>query len=107
MWSPAAEAISSLAKRFGESVWACLFDELQAVTRDKARGVPDWLKEDIERDVSADPWEEERTWRDGAAHKMRTVMSSWLDEDHDRTAIILVSMGFSLSESTLSLIFFC
>ena len=91
LWSPAAEALSSLAKRFGDSVWACLFDELQAVTEtDKARGLHEWLNENVGRDLSDDAWEDERTWRDGAAHKIQNVISSWLDEDHDRTAIILV-----------------
>lgn len=99
LWSPAAEALSSLAKRFGDSVWACLFDELKALTEvEKARGLPEWLNENVGEDVNDDPWEEERTWRDGAAHKIRSVISSWLDEDHDRKAIILVSVRLDLRE---------
>ena len=95
LWSPAAEALSSLAKRFGDSVWACLFDELQAVSKaDAGCGLPGWLTKDAGQDVNDDPWEEERTWRDGAAHKMRNVISNWLDEHHDRKAIILVSAIF-------------
>ncbi|KAF8131840.1 armadillo-type protein [Boletus edulis] len=90
LWSPAAEALSSLAKRFGDTVWECLFDELQTVTiADKTSGLPEWLNENIGQDVNDDLREEERTWRDGAAHRMRTVISSWLDQDHDRKAIVL------------------
>ena len=97
LWSPAAEALSSLAKRFGDSVWACLFDELQAVTKATHGGeLPEWLNKNVEQDVNDDPWEEERTWRDGAAHKIRNVIASWLDHEHDEKAIILVSVGFQV-----------
>ncbi|KIJ13504.1 hypothetical protein PAXINDRAFT_100613 [Paxillus involutus ATCC 200175] len=90
LWSPAGEALSSLAKRFGDSVWACVMGELQVVTNlEKDLGVPDWLSESATGDRSDDPWEQERTWRDGAAHKVRSVISKWLDEEHERKAIIL------------------
>ncbi|KAF9234002.1 armadillo-type protein [Melanogaster broomeanus] len=89
LWSPVAEALSTLAKRFGDPVWTCVFEELQVVTKfEKGAGVPDWSNESVDKDGSDDPWEDERTWRDGAAHKVRTVMSSWLDEEHERKAII-------------------
>ncbi|KAG9319004.1 hypothetical protein JVU11DRAFT_1124 [Chiua virens] len=88
LWSPAAEALSSLAKRFGDSVWVCFFDELQAITRvAEACRLPEWLFENVEQNEN--PWEDERTWRDGAAHKIRSAMSSWLDQEHDRKCIIL------------------
>lgn len=61
---------------------------------EKTRGLPEWLDENVEQDANGDPWEEERMWRDGAAHRMRCVISSWLDQNHDRKAIILVSVGF-------------
>lgn len=92
LWSPAAEALSSLAKRFGDSLWACLFEELQAVTHaPKAHGLPEWLDKNHEQDIKDDPWEEERSWRDGTAHKMRNAIASWLDHEHDKKVIILVS----------------
>lgn len=95
LWSPAAEALSSLSKRFGDSVWACLFDELQAVTRGMVGcELPGWLNENYEQDADDDPREEERTWRDGTAHRIRSVIASWLDDEHDKKAIILVSMEF-------------
>ena len=107
LWSPAAEALSSLAKRFGDSVWACLFDELQAVSKaEKTRGLPEWLNENVGQDVNDDHREDERTWRDGTAHKMRNVISSWLEEDHDRRAIIFVSMGFCIFEGSTFSAFF-
>ncbi|KAF9222298.1 hypothetical protein BS17DRAFT_735750 [Gyrodon lividus] len=90
LWSPAAEALSSLAKRFGDSVWMCVFGELQVVTKaEKDTGVPGWFSGSVTENGSDDPWEEERTWRDGAAHKIRTVISKWLDEGHEQKAIIL------------------
>jgi U3 small nucleolar RNA-associated protein 20 len=74
-------------------VWACVMGELQVVTNlEKDLGVPDWLSESATGDRSDDPWEQERTWRDGAAHKVRSVISKWLDEEHERKAIILVSV---------------
>ncbi|KAF8121709.1 hypothetical protein EV363DRAFT_1560423 [Boletus edulis] len=55
---------------------------------DKTNGLLEWLNENIGQDVPNDDIrEEERTWRDGAAH--RTVISIWLDQDHDRKAIVL------------------
>ncbi|KIJ63496.1 hypothetical protein HYDPIDRAFT_133895 [Hydnomerulius pinastri MD-312] len=90
LWSPAAEALSSLAKRLGDPVWACIFEELQVVTQlENGAGVPEWLREHTAHDEGDDPWEEERTWRDGTAHKVRTVASKWLDTEHGSKAIIL------------------
>lgn len=86
-----------MAKRFGDSVWTCLFDELQAITKTtNACELPEWLTKNVEQDPKDDFWEEERTWRDGAAHKMRNVITSWLDHEHDKKAIILVSVIFGL-----------
>ncbi|KAF8447157.1 hypothetical protein L210DRAFT_3500923 [Boletus edulis BED1] len=52
-------------------------------------GLLEWLNENIGQDVPNDDIrEEERTWRDGAAH--RTVISIWLDQDHDRVKAIVL-----------------
>ena len=56
LWSLAAEALSSLAKRYGDSVWACLFDKLQAVTKaEKTCGLPEWLDKNVGQDVNGSP----------------------------------------------------
>ncbi|KAG6370302.1 down-regulated in metastasis-domain-containing protein [Boletus reticuloceps] len=57
-------------------------------TADKTHGLPERLNENIGQDVNGDRREEQRTWRDGAAHRLRTMISNWLDQDHDRRAIV-------------------
>jgi U3 small nucleolar RNA-associated protein 20 len=57
----------------------------------KGHELPEWLSKDARQDVNDEVWEEERTWRDGAAHNIRSVISRWLDGDHVQKAIILVS----------------
>ncbi|KAH7883427.1 armadillo-type protein, partial [Phlebopus sp. FC_14] len=90
LWSPATEALSSLAKRLGDPVWRRIFDELQTVDKlGKGSGVPDWLQEGAEENENDDPWEEERSWRDPSAHKIRASVWKWLDEGHERKAVIL------------------
>ncbi|KAI0832589.1 hypothetical protein BC628DRAFT_1347439 [Trametes gibbosa] len=80
VWSPAASALSALSGRFGDLVWGLLFRELQdasAATKDAAVA-PAWVKEGSEQ-AGDDVWEDERTWRDPSAHKLRTVLARWLD----------------------------
>lgn len=92
LWSPATEALSALAKRLGDLTWALMFEELYHVaTGDRTFLLPTWLKEkeNVVRDQNT--WEEERSWRDGAAHKVRQAVDEWLDDALERKAIILVS----------------
>ncbi|KAF8058584.1 armadillo-type protein [Lyophyllum atratum] len=41
-----------------------------------------------EKEAEDDPWEEERTWRDPSAHKVRGVVVKWLDEGYARSQLI-------------------
>ncbi|KAG0701153.1 armadillo-type protein [Suillus ampliporus] len=86
IWSPASEALSSLAQRFGDVVWDIIFSELQ-----EPQGVhqtPDWLNVTKDDGNDMDPWEEERSWRDPSAHKLRGAAANWLDKHHHRKIII-------------------
>ncbi|KAF8623398.1 hypothetical protein AX17_007436 [Amanita inopinata Kibby_2008] len=89
VWSPAAAAIATLSQRHGELVWRMVFEELKnATVRDAAvQGdvLPTWAdnrhssENMAHSDVVNDPWEEERTWRDPSAHKLRSVVAKWTD----------------------------
>ena len=69
-----------------------MFEELSHVaTEDKTLVYPPWLKEKDSIVRDQDTWEEERSWRDGAAHKIRQTVYEWLDDALERKAIILVS----------------
>ncbi|KAI9063947.1 hypothetical protein FKP32DRAFT_1603293 [Trametes sanguinea] len=80
LWAPAASALSALSSRFGDLVWELLFQELQDVATGAkgAHSDPGWVKEGIE-EATDDVWEDERSWRDPSAHKMRVVLATWLD----------------------------
>ncbi|EAU91851.2 U3 snoRNP protein Utp20 [Coprinopsis cinerea okayama7 len=86
LWSPAIAAIGSLAQRFGDLVWQLLFAELRSVTSSDSseRKVSNGGVSDAEQmsDEDVDPWEEERSWRDPSAHKLRVVSAQWEDEAH-------------------------
>lgn len=70
----------------------------------KDHELPEWLSKGARQEVNNDVWEEERTWRDGAAHNIRSVVSRWLDEDHVQKAIILVSPQSSRKNFNLILV---
>jgi len=108
LWSPAAAALSLLAQRFGDLVWRLLFEELRKVTSGDL-GVGDGLegsslednqhsKEGCGGDETSvgDPWEEERTWRDPSAHKLRSVILIWEDPEGERRRLMKVRVDPSL-----------
>ena len=37
-----------------------------------------------------DVWEEERSWRDPSAHKLRVAVAHWMDEDYHRRQYVKV-----------------
>jgi len=96
LWSPAAEALASLSHRFGDLLWGLIFSELRAVSRIQGidRSTPSWMvgpsaeAEDTDDEIN----EEERTWRDPSAHKLRSAVGKWMREDHRRQEIIRVSL---------------
>ncbi|KAG1882502.1 armadillo-type protein [Suillus subluteus] len=86
IWSPASQALSSLAQKFGDVVWNIIFSELQQPQG--ANQIPDWLIATKDDQSDMDPWEEERSWRDPTAHRVRGAAVSWLDKFHHRKIII-------------------
>jgi U3 small nucleolar RNA-associated protein 20 len=82
-----------------------MFGELRAVSRIQGvdQSTPSWMvgpsSEAEDKDDEID--EEERTWRDPSAHKLRSAVGKWMKEDHRRQEIIRVS--FDEQEMTLSM----
>jgi U3 small nucleolar RNA-associated protein 20 len=85
IWSPASEALSSLAQRFGDVVWDIVFSVLQHPQG--AHQTPDWMTITGAGGNKMDPWEEERSWRD---YRLRGAAATWLDRHHQRKVIISV-----------------
>ncbi|KAJ6608583.1 armadillo-type protein [Mycena sp. CBHHK59/15] len=86
LWSPAAGALAQMSQRFGDEVWDLLFRELQGLYStlhpSDNSGLERSVLDDGEEveDEEKDPWEEERTWRDPSAHKLRGVVSKRLSD---------------------------
>lgn len=101
LWSPATAALASLSQHFGDLVWELVFGELRAVTRMQGTQQatitnPHWISDvasSAEDDDDKEPLEEERSWRDPGAHKLRSAVGKWLRNDHQRRAIIRASIS--------------
>lgn len=91
MWLPATEALAKLSQRFGDLVWQLTFGEVRALLSQQLVGRPDWMDISSAENNENDPWEEERTWRDPSAHKLRSVVVNWLRVDSARLQIVEVS----------------
>lgn len=92
VWSSASEALRVLSGRFGDLVWQLLFSELQAVDNPSDASLdvlPSWVREGVE-DEEDEISEEERTWRDPSAHKMRLSCARWARGDGSQRSIIQV-----------------
>lgn len=106
LWSPSASALASLGKRFGDLVWRLLFEELKKVTpRDSlSEGAESSqspgttvhetqearVQNDQEESDEADPSEEERTWRDPSAHRIRSAVIVWDDPEGEQKRLAKV-----------------
>lgn len=98
LWSPAAGALGLMAERFGDEVWRLVFQELQALySAEPPSDTNDVEPQDVnmeetgEGDADNDPWEEERTWRDPSAHKLRGAVTTWLGTQREMQALTKVS----------------
>lgn len=99
LWSPAAEALGTLSERFGDTVWSLVFQEVKtALENSDASTVPTWMSEDEDGDGDSIR-EEEKTWRDPSAHKLRVAVSSWLRDDQAQKSIIKVCQSLHYSVS--------
>lgn len=106
IWKPAVEALSSLSERMGDVVWELTFAELRTVTsrgeEDKDKVCfPGWVSSqgggddgDGPSESLDDVREDERTWRDPSAHKVRTAVAIWKSGLSSRGDIVRVSVDF-------------
>ncbi|KAJ6531776.1 armadillo-type protein [Mycena capillaripes] len=85
LWSPAAGALAQMAQRFGDEIWRMIFQELQTLYSPSS-STDDVQKEQMDEaetgDDDKDLQEEERTWRDPSAHKLRGAVGKWLNAQH-------------------------
>ena len=105
LWSPAATALGSLSQRFGDVVWRLLFAELQGISREQQSpsSWPEKGQEESEESNNEDPWEEERSWRDPSAHKLRSVVVQWSNSEFAKRQLCKVSSPkFTLNSSYLN-----
>ncbi|KAJ3868344.1 armadillo-type protein [Lentinula novae-zelandiae] len=91
VWSPAATALFDLSQRFGDVVWSVLYTELKTLSLEEGalslsstshsekKKIQGRDSGEGEGSNSDDPWEEERSWRDPSAHKLREIIIQWLD----------------------------
>lgn len=94
LWSPASAALGLLSERFGDLVWKLLFTELCMLGeggREDAN--PHWMQETGQDNTNSteDPWEEERTWRDPSAHKIRSVVQERWDSEFSQKQLLKVN----------------
>jgi len=105
LWSPAATALGSLSQHFGDVVWRLLFAELHGISREQQprSSWPEKGQEESEESNNEDPWEEERSWRDPSAHKLRSVVIQWSDSEFAKKQFCKVSLPkFVLKSSYLN-----
>ncbi|KAH8088968.1 armadillo-type protein [Cristinia sonorae] len=88
LWKPASEALSSLSQRFGDLVWKLLFEEIRKVSNgETSHSTPEWMSElsDDELDPIS---EDEKTWRDPSAHKLRSSITLWMRGDAAHRSVV-------------------
>jgi len=84
------KALSELSTRCDPVVWSALFEDLRRLSEGRSLGVsPEWASESTSDDGD-DIQEEERTWQDPSAHKMRIAVSSWTNDQVLRRKIVKV-----------------
>lgn len=94
LWSPAAAALATLSQRFGDVVWGVMFSELRKKGEDDHLGRMHHEAIHEEEDQVDDIWEDERSWRDPSAHKLRVALARWLDSEHRIKELIKVRHMF-------------
>jgi len=90
LWAPTMKALSELSTRCDPVVWSAVFEDLRRLSEDQCLELsPEWAKESLDDDGD-DIQEEERTWQDPSAHKMRVAVSSWTNDRIPRRRVIKV-----------------
>jgi len=84
------KALSELSTRYDPVVWSAVFEDLRRLSEGQSLELsPEWAKETLSDDGD-DIHEEERTWQDPSAHKMRVAVSSWTNDRVARRRIVKV-----------------
>lgn len=69
-----------------------MFDELRLISTDGGdEKQPEWAQAEDEDGDTIN--EDEKTWRDPSAHKLRSALAKWLSEGSARRALINVSFN--------------
>jgi U3 small nucleolar RNA-associated protein 20 len=74
-----------LTTKHDDLVWRTLFEELKTVTLKRAEvddvePLPSWADSNpMDGDSLDDPWEDERSWRDPSARKLRAMIAKWIN----------------------------
>ncbi|KZT18582.1 hypothetical protein NEOLEDRAFT_1246369 [Neolentinus lepideus HHB14362 ss-1] len=81
-WAPTSAAVVALSQRFGDLVWDLVFSQLQKVSQGEVDvRLPSWAQEEIEDGSRDDIWEDEKSWRDPSAHKVRITVKRWRQDN--------------------------
>lgn len=84
------QALSELSNRCDVVVWSPILEDLRRLSWDYHFELsPGWSKESLSEDEDVIQ-EEERTWQDPSAHKMRVAVSSWTSDQVSRRKIVKV-----------------
>ena len=90
LWAPTMKALSELSVRCDPVVWSAVFGDLRRLSEDQSLELsPEWAEESLSDDGD-DIQEEERTWRDPSAHKMRVAVYNWTSDRVPRQKIVKV-----------------
>lgn len=91
LWSPAAAALAALSQRFGDVVWEIMFSEIQTGQDAPLTGLQTRYESvQVAEEGNDDIWEDERSWRDPSAHKLRVALGKWLDSEYRVKELIKV-----------------
>lgn len=94
LWPPTMKALSELSIRCDSVVWSSILGDLRLLTEGRSLELsPEWVKEPL-FEVGDVIQEEEHTWQDPSAHKMRIAVSSWTSEQVPRQKIVKVCHSF-------------
>lgn len=84
------KALSELSKRCDPVVWSAILEDLRRLSEGQSLELsPEWAKEPPCEDEDVIQ-EEEHTWKDPSAHKMRVAVSGWTSDRVPRRKTIKV-----------------
>jgi U3 small nucleolar RNA-associated protein 20 len=89
LWSAATHALASLSERFGDIVWDLIFKDVRHLCQidELSDRLPSWASTVSDADNDEEQ-EEEITWRDPSAHKMRVAVIKWTSDNVSRRDLI-------------------